>query len=65
MNWAEIFQYIPPTNVALLVVIIWLFRCLERKDKMLNDLGLLIGENSQTMCKLSTLISVLVNGRRV
>ena len=64
MNWTEIFQYIPPTNVALLVVIIWLFRCLDKKDKMVQEMGSLISGNSEAVGKLSTLISILVSGRR-
>ena len=64
MNWSEIFQYIPATNVALLVVIIWLFRCLEKKDKMLTSLGDQVHENSNATCKLSALISVMVGDRR-
>jgi hypothetical protein len=65
MSWTEILVLIPPTNLALLVVIIWLFRCLERKDKMVQELGSLISANSEATCKLSTLVSILVNGRRV
>ena len=64
MDWTEILTLIPPTNIALLVVIIWLFRCLERKDKMVQELGNLISANSEATCKLSAFISVLVNGRR-
>ena len=64
MNWTEIFQYIPPTNVALLIVVIWLFRCLEKKDKMVQEMGSLISGNSEAVGKLSTLISILVSGRR-
>ena len=65
MNWAEILALIPPTNIALLVVVIWLFRCLEKKDKMVQELGNLISANSEATCKLSTLVSILVSGRRV
>jgi hypothetical protein len=64
MDWTEILTLIPPTNIALLIVIIWLFRCIDRKDKMVQELGNLISSNSEATCKLSTLISVLVNGRR-
>ena len=64
MNWTEIITIIPPTNVALLIVIIWLFRAMERKDRMVQKLGNLISANSEAVCKLSTLISILVSGRR-
>ena len=64
MNWTEIITIIPPTNVALLIVIIWLFRAAERKDRMVQELGNLISANSEAVCKLSTLISILVSGRR-
>ena len=64
MNWTEILQIIPPTNIALIIVIIWLFRVVERKDRMVQELGNMISANSEAVCKLSTLISILVSGRR-
>jgi hypothetical protein len=64
MSWTEILTLLPPTSIALLVVIIWLFKCLERKDKMVQELGILISANSEATCKLSTLVSILVSGRR-
>ena len=47
MNWPEIFQYVPPTNVALLIVILIQFYASDKKDKMIERLGDIVHRNSE------------------
>lgn len=65
MDLADILKYIPPTNIALLLVIFWLFRCIEKKDKLLQELGNLIHRNTDVTNNLASLVSILIQGRRV
>lgn len=57
--WKELIIYLPPIAVVLLVVIWWLFKSIERRDKLLSD-GL--AENTKILTTLTTLIDVMVHG---
>ena len=63
-EFAKIIEYIAPSNIALLIVIFLLFRAMEKKDTLIERLGERITKNSVVTKEMSTLIGVLVNGRR-
>jgi len=63
MNWPEIFQYIPPTNVALLIVILIQFYASDKKDKMIERLGDIVHRNSEVTTNQSTMIQTLLGAR--
>ena len=60
MNWAEIFQYVPPTNIALLAVIVLMFRASDKKDKLIERLGDIVHRNSEVTSNQAVMIKTLV-----
>jgi hypothetical protein len=63
VNWHEIFQLIPPTNIALLIVIVLLFRALDKRDRVLDKLGAIIHKNSEVTSNQATMIQTMLGGR--
>jgi len=63
MNWPEIFKYVPPTNVALLIVILIQFYASDKKDKMIERLGDIVHRNSEVTTNQSTMIQTLLGAR--
>jgi hypothetical protein len=60
MNWSEIFTIVPPTNVALLIVICLLFRALDKKDRVIDKLGTIVHRNSEVTNSQATMIQTLL-----
>jgi len=61
---SKIIEHIPPTDITLILVIGFLCWLLDRKDKLLKELGDSVNKNSLVTKEFSTLLRVLVTGRR-
>jgi len=57
-------KVVGPTVAILVLIVIYLFRMVNKRDEQLVDMATSINSNTQTLARLTTLIEVLVGCRR-
>jgi len=57
-------KVVGPTVAILVLIVIYLFRMVNKRDEQLVDMATSINDNTQTLARLTTLIEVLVGCRR-